>query len=262
MKYLIIFPLFLMLFLKTSAQTASGSPDTTVYGSVETNFPGGQQAYNNYIMRHARFPAVAYENNVQGCIYIKFLIERDSSISNVKIYSGAGSGMDDEGLKLIKQSGKWLPSKLNGISVQTACIVPIRFILTAGESNKLNGNVDGNASDTSYLSSITAFESSGVSLANISNYTGKSVKFVGRVYGAKKISDTTFTLTCGEYNYPEKYVNVVLIGKNAQLDNPKAKLSGYLIKGMGTVINYNGTLIIVIEDKKQYILMPGFRQKL
>ncbi len=51
------------------------------------------------------------------------------------------------------------------------------------------------------------------------------------------------------------------MGKNAQVNNPKNKLSGYLIKGTGTVVDYNGTFIIVIEDKKQYELMQGFRQK-
>ncbi len=200
MKYLIIFPLFLLLFLKTSAQTASGSPDTTVYGSVETNFPGGWNAYNTFVQKKAHYPAIAAENRIQGCTYIKLSIEKDGTLSNVTVYSGIGSGMDDEAVKVIRESGKWQPSKLNGINVQTNCIIPVHFFFTAEEDHKLKGNADGNSPDSSYLSSIIAFESFGIPLTNISNYAGKSVKFVGKVYGTKLISDTTFVLTCGVYN--------------------------------------------------------------
>jgi hypothetical protein len=262
MKYLITLSVLILIGLRTSAQTQSIPTDTTVYGNVESNFPGGWNAYNAYIQKRARYPAIAAENHIQGCAYIKLLIEKDSTISNVTIYAGIGSGTDDEAIRVIRTSGKWIPSKINGTNVRTNCIVAMRFILDVNSDNKLTGSVDGNAWDTSYLSNIIAFESYGIPVSEISNYPHRIIKFVGEVYGTKAVSDTVFILACGQKGYTAKYVNVVLMGKNAQLDNPKAKLIGHLIKGTGTVVNYNGTLIIAIEDKKQYMLIPAFRQKI
>jgi protein TonB len=258
MKYLISLSVLILIGLRTSAQTQSTPTDTTVYGNVESNFPGGRNAYNTLIQKYAHYPAVAAENNVQGCAYIKLTIEKDSTLSNVTIYSGIGSGMDDEALRIIRGSGKWIPAQINGNSARTNCIVPVRFYLI----DKHSRAIDGNASDTSYLSNIIAFESYGIPVAEISNYPHRIIKFVGEVYGAKAFADTVCILTCGQTGYAAKYVNVVLMGKNAQLDYPKEKLIGHLIKGTGTVVNYNGTLIIVIDDKKQYMLVPAFRQKI
>jgi TonB family protein len=256
MKYLITLSVLILIGLRISAQTQSVPIDTIVYGNVESNFPGGQNAYNALIQKYAHYPAVAAENNVQGCVYIKLTIEKEGTLSNVNIYSGIGSGMDDEALRIIRGSGKWMPAKIKGNSVTTNCIIPVRFNLI----DKNSRSIDGNAADTSYLSFITSFASYGIPVSEITNYAGKTIKFVGKVYGTKAVSDTTFILTCGEYNYPKNYVNVVLMGKNTQVDNPKTKLSGYLITGTGTVVNYNGTLIIIVDNKKNYNLIQGYHQ--
>jgi hypothetical protein len=179
----------------------------------------------------------------------------------VTIYSGIGSGMDDEALRTIRASGKWIPSKINGTNVKTNCIVAVRFTLKVN-GNSMEGAVDGTVSDTSYLSKIIAFESSGIPVSEISSYPHRVVNFVGEVYGTKAASDTVFTLTCGQVGYATKYVNIVLMGKSTYPENFKKKLSGYLIKGTGTVVNYKGTFIIVIEDRKQYTLMQSFHQKI
>ena len=258
MKYLITLSVLILIGLRTSAQTQSIPTDTTAHGNVESNFPGGQNAYNACIQKEAHYPAVAAENSIQGCAYIKISIEKDSTLSNVTIYSGIGSGMDEEAVRVIRKSGKWIPAKINGTNVRTNCIVPVRFYLIDKHSRAIRGN----ASDTSYLSNIIAFESYGIPVLEISNYPHKTIKFVGEVYGTKAVSDTVFILTCGQPGYTTKYVNVVLMGKNTYIDNTKKELSGYLIEGTGTVVNYNGTFIIVIGDKKQYTLIPGFRQKI
>ena len=256
MKHLIISLCLLTLFLKTSAQSAPSVTDTIVHGSVEKNFPGGQEAYNLHIQKVTHYPAVAVENHIQGSVYIKFTIEKDSTLSNGSVYSGVGSGMDEVAYSAIGTSGKWIPSQINGNGVRTKCIVPVHFYLIDERSQAVNGKV----SDTSYFNFITKFDSYGISLSEIADYEGKSVKFTGKVYGTKPVSDSVFIMTCGEYNYPQKYVNVVLTGKDTRVDNPKADLSGYLIQGKGTVVNYKGTLMIFIDDKKQYMLMKGFRQ--
>jgi len=244
--------------LSISAQTPSASTDTTVYGNVESNFPGGQNAFNALIKRYAHYPAVAKEANVQGCTYLKLTIEKDSTLSNVAIYSGVGSGMDEEAFRIIKGSGKWIPAKINGCNVRTNCIVPMRFTLEVDDNHHFSGSIDGIASDSTYFSSIIAFESYGIPVTEISNYPHQKIKFVGVIYGTKAVSDSVFIMTCGQHSHETKYVNVILMGKDAQPDHPKKNISGYLIEGTGTVVNYNGTFIIAVDDKKQCSLMPGF----
>lgn len=256
MKHLITLSAFILVTLHVSAQTPLASTDTTVYGSVESNFPDGQHGYNELIQKYAHYPAVAVENSIQGCTYIKLTIEKDGTLSNVNVYSGIGSGMDEEAIRVIRESGKWIPSKINGNSVRTNCIAPVLFHLL----DKHSRTVRGNASDTSYLSNVIGFESSGIPVTEASNYQYQKINFVGEVFGTKALSDTVFILSCGQHGYTPKYVNVVLMGRNAQVDNPQKNISGYLIKGTGTVLKNNGTFIIAIDDKKQYSLMPDFRR--
>ncbi len=256
MKYLITLSALILTSLSMSAQTASISRDTTVYGNAESNFPGGQNAYNKFIQTNTHLPALAKEKSIDGCVYVRFSIEKDGTLSNINIYSGVDIIINDEAIRVIIKSGRWTPSKVNGNSVRTNCIVPVRFHIIDDHSCIIYGYV----ADTSYLSKMIAFESSGIPIKEISSYPYQKISFVGQVYGTKALSDTTFILTCGQHGYTSKYVNVVLMGKGAQVDNPKKNISGYLIKGTGTVLKSNGEFIIAIEDKKQYSLIPEPRR--
>jgi protein TonB len=65
----------------------------------------------------------------QGTVYTSFIVEKDGSISNVKILRGIGNGCDEETLRIIKAMPKWKPGKQMNTIVRVQVKIPVRFIL-------------------------------------------------------------------------------------------------------------------------------------
>ncbi|MGZ3764924.1 MAG: energy transducer TonB [Mucilaginibacter sp.] len=150
MKHLILLTCFLgLLAYRASAQTSSA--DTVVWGSVQTNFPGGQEAYNTYVSDSLKYPLMALNNHVMGCTYMRFTIEKDGTLSDVKVFRGVGSGMDEAAVHFIRNSGKWTPSTVNGKPVRTRCKVAENYIMKENHNHELYGTVSGMPSNPAYL---------------------------------------------------------------------------------------------------------------
>jgi len=100
----------------------------------EPAFPGGIEHFYSFLAKNMRYPAVAKENNIQGRVYVSFNVERDGSITNVHVARGAGSGLDEEAMRVIKLSPKWEPGMQGGIPVRAEYTVPITFTLKVEHS--------------------------------------------------------------------------------------------------------------------------------
>ncbi len=245
-------------------QSENLRPDTIIYGNVQDNFPGGQEAYNNYLGNNGTYPEPAKSNHVQGGVYIRFVIEKDSTISNIHICTGIGSGTDEAGIGLIRNSGKWIPNTVNGMAVRTHCIAPIRFWLMADEIPLSKSGIYGTILDSSYFSTIKKIESRGIPVSEASDYVNKNIRFMGKIYETKALSDTVFIITCGNLSQSsrENYVNVVFFGKNLQIRNlAKKGLAGCLVPGYGFVMSHNGTPAIIVNDDTQYqVIKPSSKK--
>ncbi len=94
----------------------------------EPEFIGGEAA----LMKHLsdiNYPQMAIEAGTQGTVYASFIVEKDGSISNVKILRGIGNGCDEETLRIIKAMPKWNPGKQMNTIVRVQVKIPVRFIL-------------------------------------------------------------------------------------------------------------------------------------
>lgn len=102
-----------------------------IFTSVEQSaeFPGGMDKFTNYLSKNMRYPAVARENNVQGRVIVTFVVEKDGSLTDIKVLRGIGSGCDEEAMRVIKNSPKWKPGIQNGRPVRQQYTVPIQFTL-------------------------------------------------------------------------------------------------------------------------------------
>lgn len=92
-------------------------------------FPGGEQALINYIAKNTKYPAIARENNIEGRVFISFVVEKDGSISNVDVIRGIGGGCDEEAKRVIKSLPSFAPGKQNGRAVRVQYNVPVNFKL-------------------------------------------------------------------------------------------------------------------------------------
>lgn len=99
----------------------------------EPAFPGGVFAFRNFLARTIVYPPVAQENHIQGRVYLSFVVERDGSLTNIHTIRGVGSGIDEEAIRVIKKSPKWIPGSLNGIPLRIAYVVPINFTFTSSK---------------------------------------------------------------------------------------------------------------------------------
>lgn len=93
------------------------------------SFPGGESAMKSYLNSNVKYPAVAEENGVQGRVIVQFIIEKDGSISDVKVASGVDLSLDKEAIRVVKAMPKWNPGKLKGIAVRVKNEVPVVFAL-------------------------------------------------------------------------------------------------------------------------------------
>ncbi len=105
--------------------------DRTVFEVVEQmpKFPGGDAALMSFLSSHIKYPAIAEENGVQGRVVCTFVVEKDGSITDVKVAKGVDPSLDKEAVRVIKSMPKWIPGKQNGSAVRVKFTVPVTFRL-------------------------------------------------------------------------------------------------------------------------------------
>lgn len=105
--------------------------ETKIFTVVEQMpmYPGGDAALMGYLRDNIHYPTVAAENGVQGRVVVGFVVERDGSITDVKILRGVDPSLDREAMRVVKSMPKWTPGKQNGSAVRVKYQVPVSFRL-------------------------------------------------------------------------------------------------------------------------------------
>ena len=93
------------------------------------SFPGGQGALMAFLSSNIKYPVVAQENGVQGRVIVGFVVEKDGSISDVKVMRSVDPSLDREAQRVVKAMHKWKPGKQNGSAVRVKYTVPVVFRL-------------------------------------------------------------------------------------------------------------------------------------
>jgi len=99
----------------------------------EPSFNGGIDKFYKYLQNNIRYPAVAKENNVQGKVFVTFVVEKDGSLTDIKVVRGIGSGCDEEAMRVLRNSPKWKAGIQNGRPVRVQYTMPISFTLQTEE---------------------------------------------------------------------------------------------------------------------------------
>lgn len=80
----------------------------------QPSFPGGTNALNTFIASNLKYSVVAQEEGIQGRVVVKFIVEKDGSISNVEVDRSVDPGLDNEAMRVVKAMPKWIPGQING----------------------------------------------------------------------------------------------------------------------------------------------------
>ena len=93
------------------------------------HFPGGAAALQAFLSSNTKYPVVAQENGVQGRVTVSFVVERDGSITDVRVVRSVDPSLDREASRVVRSMPRWSPGKQNGSTVRVKYTVPVTFKL-------------------------------------------------------------------------------------------------------------------------------------
>lgn len=93
------------------------------------SFPGGEKAMYRYLSKNIKYPIIAAENGISGRVFIGFVIEKDGSISKVKVLRPVDPYLDKEAVRVVKAMPKWTPGVQMNKPVRVKFTVPVSFRL-------------------------------------------------------------------------------------------------------------------------------------
>jgi protein TonB len=97
----------------------------------KAEYPGGQSALLSWLNKNIEYPEIAAESNIQGRVFVQFVVEKNGTISDVKtIGKVPHKALGKEAVKKVKRiPGKWAPGKNNGKAVRSYFKLPVMFRL-------------------------------------------------------------------------------------------------------------------------------------
>ena len=102
-----------------------------IFTAVEQmpQFPGGEGELLKYISTHIKYPTMAAENNIQGRVVVKFVVQKDGKVGEVVVLRGKDPDLDKEAVRVVKTLPNFIPGKMNGQAVSVWYTLPINFKL-------------------------------------------------------------------------------------------------------------------------------------
>jgi protein TonB len=105
--------------------------DIPIYNAEEMpTFQGGDLGvFRNWVQERLVYPRIALENNITGKVTLRFVIERDGSLTNIEEIASPDRSLTEEATRVLKQSPKWTPGKQRNQPVRIFYILPVDFVL-------------------------------------------------------------------------------------------------------------------------------------
>ena len=100
-----------------------------VFVEEQPSYPGGEAEMYKYFSDNIKYPDLARNGNIEGKVYVRFVVEKDGSITNVRVMRDIGGGCGNEAMRVVKAMPKWKPGKQRGKAVRTEFNLPVSFTL-------------------------------------------------------------------------------------------------------------------------------------
>jgi protein TonB len=102
---------------------------TFVFVDQMPEYPGGEGALRKWLSSNTKYPYEAAENEIEGKVYVQFVIDKEGYVSNVKISKSVHPSLEPEALRVVKSLPRWNPGKQGGNPVKVTYTLPINFTL-------------------------------------------------------------------------------------------------------------------------------------
>lgn len=114
--------------IEIEEEVVEEAPIFTVVESMP-EFPGGQGELYKYLGNNIKYPVMAKESGIQGRVFVTFVVEKDGSITDVRLLRGIGGGCDEEAIRVVESMPNWKPGKQRGKPVRVQYNLPVKFTL-------------------------------------------------------------------------------------------------------------------------------------
>lgn len=114
--------------IKVDAEVIEEDPNK-IYTSVQVlpEFPGGIAGFYAYVKKNYRVPEV--DDDVSGNVFVNFVVEKDGSLTDIKVSRDLGYGTGKEAIRMLKSAPKWKPGIQNGKPVRVSYSLPIKLVI-------------------------------------------------------------------------------------------------------------------------------------
>jgi len=113
------------IFSQEASKANTSDDDNKLYNTagidIKPEFPGGVEAMNSFIKQNFKSP----KENLKGKIYATFIIEKDGSLSDIKILRDLGHETGAEAIRVLKLFPKWRPGKQNNKIIRVLYSIPM-----------------------------------------------------------------------------------------------------------------------------------------
>lgn len=118
-----------LLSVTFSVYSQSENKETFIFEDRIPEFPGGEDALVSFIEKNLKYPKKARKNNIEGVVYVNFVIDKYGNCINSKITKSPSPLLSEAALDVMKKMPKWKPGKQGGKNVDVLYDIPITFSL-------------------------------------------------------------------------------------------------------------------------------------
>ena len=93
----------------------------------QAQFPGGDRELYKFLNSKVKYPQLALDSGIKGTVYVTFIVEKDGSITDIKVARGIGGGCDEEAVRVVRSMPRWKPGKQKGEFVRVKYTLPFQF---------------------------------------------------------------------------------------------------------------------------------------
>lgn len=131
--------LLLLIAVKSmQAQTDSLEIFDMAVVSQQAEYPGGQEQLYKYISQNIVYPRYEGILNVQGRVFVEFVVERNGQVSSIKIKRGVSPGLDAEAINVVRKMGRWKPAMMDKRTVRMRYVLPVNYTIPGATGPEQN----------------------------------------------------------------------------------------------------------------------------
>jgi protein TonB len=104
-------------------------PEVLICAEQGPEFPGGEAELFRYLRKNIRYPEIAKTNNIQGRVFLQFVVDSQGNITRIKVLRSVDPFLDAEAIRVVQNMPKWKPGVQGGKNVHVAFTLPVNFVL-------------------------------------------------------------------------------------------------------------------------------------